>query len=155
MANLEYCVDVVTFRGHPNTRAEHPTTLEVTKDEYLTPRGDCIVGIAGSKGASELSSCLKDVLRRGGALLAVILTEDGLSDYVLAWGSEEMDFSNDRKIIIRRSSYIDGSTIGTRASKAAKDLSRNLVESLKQGKRGFLVLIAFHKEAYQETPLLQ
>ena len=80
---MSYCVDVVEFRGHPNIRAEHPTTLEVTKDDFLTPRGDCIVGIASNKGASDINRCVKEVLRAGGKLVAVILVEGDLFDLSL------------------------------------------------------------------------
>ncbi|HID73268.1 TPA: DUF371 domain-containing protein [Candidatus Micrarchaeota archaeon] len=47
--------DVVTARGHPNIRAEHETTFEVTTEPSLTPRGDCIVGVQADKAASDLS----------------------------------------------------------------------------------------------------
>jgi hypothetical protein len=139
---LSYCVDVVEFRGHPNVRAEHPTTLEVTRDEFLTPRGDCIVGVAGSKGASEIDNCVKEVLRSGGRLVAVVLVEGGPFDYLVAEGSNLMTFTEGRKVIIRRSTYVDGSTIGIRATKAAKDIRRDVVEALRQGRRGYLILVA-------------
>ena len=139
---MSYCVDVVEFRGHPNVRAEHPTTLEVTRDDFLTSKGDCIVGVAGNKGASDIDECVKRVLREGGRLVAVLLVEGGLFDYVVAEGSSLMTFSESRKIIIRRSTYVDGSTVGIRADKAAKDLRRDVVEALKQGRRGYLILVA-------------
>jgi hypothetical protein len=139
---LSYCVDVVEFRGHPNVRAEHPTTLEVTRDEFLTPRGDCIVGVAGSKGASEIDSCVKEVLRSGGRLVAVVLVEGGPFDYLVAEGSNLMTFTEGRKVIIRRSTYVDGSTVGIRATKAARDIRRDVVEALRQGRRGYLILVA-------------
>jgi hypothetical protein len=139
---LSYCVDVVEFRGHPNVRAEHPTTLEVTRDEFLTPRGDCIVGVAGSKGASEIDNCVKEVLRAGGELVAVVLVEGGPFDYLVAEGSNLMTFTEGRKVIIRRSTYVDGSTIGIRATKAARDIRRDVVEALRQGRRGYLILVA-------------
>jgi hypothetical protein len=139
---LSYCVDVVEFRGHPNVRAEHSTTLEVTRDEFLTPRGDCIVGVAGSKGASEIDNCVKEVLRSGGRLVAVVLVEGGPFDYLVAEGSNLMTFTEGRKVIIRRSTYVDGSTIGIRATKAARDIRRDVVEALRQGRRGYLILVA-------------
>lgn len=139
---MSYCVDVVEFRGHPNVRAEHSTTLEVTRDEFLTPRGDCIVGVAGSKGASEIDNCVKEVLRSGGRLVAVVLVEGGPFDYLVAEGSNLMTFTEGRKVIIRRSTYVDGSTIGIRATKAARDIRRDVVEALRQGRRGYLILVA-------------
>lgn len=140
---MEYCVDVVTFEGHPNVRATHPTTLEVTRDDYLTPRGDCIVGIKGNKGASDLGPCIKETLRSGGTLLGVILTSGGLFDYFVAEGSDKLTLKNAQRLIVRRSRYIDDSTIGLGSSKASKDLDRALVEALKRGERGYLVLVAF------------
>ena len=38
-------MEIVIARGHPNIRATHKTTLEVTKEKELSPRGDCIIGI--------------------------------------------------------------------------------------------------------------
>lgn len=142
---LSYCVDVIAFRGHPNITAKHETTLEVTKDEYLSPRGDCIIGVSSSKGASELSECVKQALREGGTLLAIIITESGFFDHLVAEGAEAMTFSDSRKIILRRSTYVCGSTVGVRASKAASGLSRELVEALKGGERGYLVLVALKR----------
>ncbi|MCS7098855.1 MAG: DUF371 domain-containing protein, partial [Sulfolobales archaeon] len=139
---LDYCVDVVVFSGHENVRASHRTTLEVTKDEYLTPRGDCIIGVKSSKSALDLSHCVKEVLRRGGSLLAIIVTSSGFFDYLYASGSEKLTFKDSRKMVIRRSDYVDDSTIGLRSSKAAGDLDRSLVEALKRSERGFLVLVA-------------
>ncbi len=141
----EYCVDVVTFEGHENVRATHSTTLEVTKDGYLTPRGDCIIGISSSKGASDLSQCVKDILRSGGLLIAVVLTSGGSFDYLVAEGSEGLTFEDPRRMIIRRSSYVDGSTVGIRSSKAARDVSRGVVEELRRGEKGVLVLVALRR----------
>ncbi len=31
--------------GHPNIKATHVKTLEITKDDGLSERGDCIIGI--------------------------------------------------------------------------------------------------------------
>lgn len=142
---LNYCVDVIAFRGHPNVTAKHETTLEVTKDEYLSPRGDCIVGVRSNRGASELNDCVKQTLKGGGTLLAVIVSESGFFDHLVAEGSEAMTFSDDRRVILRRSSYVCGSTIGVRASKAANDLSRELVEALRRGERGYLILVALRR----------
>ncbi|MCX8184984.1 MAG: DUF371 domain-containing protein [Sulfolobales archaeon] len=142
---LGFCVDVVVFSGHENVRALHRSTLEVTKDSYLTPRGDCIIGVASSKSALEISQCVKEVLRGGGLLVVVVATASGLYDYLYAEGSGRLTFRDSRRIVIRRSSYVDDSTIGIRSSKAAGDLDRSLVEALRRGERGFLVLVAIRR----------
>lgn len=53
--------------GHVNVRARHRTTIEITRDDYLTPRGgDCIIGIKADKGLSGISPNLRRLLRRMG-----------------------------------------------------------------------------------------
>ncbi|MEM1707241.1 MAG: DUF371 domain-containing protein [Sulfolobales archaeon] len=151
---MEYCVDVVTFEGHVNVRATHPTSLEVTRDDYLTPRGDCIIGIKSSKGASDLRQCLKDDLKRGGTLLGIIVTNSGLFDYFVAEGSERLTLKNARKLIVRKSHYVDDSTIGLRSNKSSRDLDRALVEALKRGEKGYLVLVTSRSKISQELSTL-
>ena len=41
--------------SHANVIGSHKTTIEITKDNYLTKKGDCIVGINSSKGCIDLS----------------------------------------------------------------------------------------------------
>ncbi|MEM2023054.1 MAG: DUF371 domain-containing protein [Archaeoglobaceae archaeon] len=50
-------------RGHKNLRATHRTTLEVTKESYLTPRGNCIVGVKASSSARDLPEWLKKEIK--------------------------------------------------------------------------------------------
>ncbi len=55
--------DDVTFYGHPNVRSLHPKTIEITKDEHLTPRGDCIIGVRANKACADLDEALKHRLK--------------------------------------------------------------------------------------------
>ena len=36
---------VIPFTGHKEILSLHEKTLEITKDDSLTPQGDCIVGV--------------------------------------------------------------------------------------------------------------
>ena len=58
--------DVVEFRGHPMVRSSHPTTVEVTTEDYLTENGECIIGVGADKGCAGLSGAVKERLRREG-----------------------------------------------------------------------------------------
>lgn len=49
---------VIKARGHPNIKATHRTTIEVTKDNYLTGRGDCILGIDADKSLKDMKEFL-------------------------------------------------------------------------------------------------
>ncbi|MHA1410910.1 MAG: DUF371 domain-containing protein, partial [Candidatus Odinarchaeia archaeon] len=46
-------------RGHENITATHPTTLEITKDMKLTPRGDCIIAVGSEKALFDFSDEIK------------------------------------------------------------------------------------------------
>ncbi len=130
----------IVARGHENIRATHRTTLEVTKDEELTPRGDCIIGVAASASASELPEELKAVLRRGVMVrISIALPDYGLRDDLVAYGSPKLILDHSSDIVVRRSDYVCGRTVAIKASKAARDINREIVELLKD-KRTELIL---------------
>jgi len=66
-------IERILAKGHKNVKATHRTTLEVTKDKYLTPRGDCIIAISANKAASDLSESFKYYLKKPGSILVVVL----------------------------------------------------------------------------------
>ncbi|PSQ45283.1 DUF371 domain-containing protein, partial [Halobacteriales archaeon SW_12_67_38] len=40
---------VVDAHGHEHVTAQHASTLELTSDDFLTPAGDCILGIEADR----------------------------------------------------------------------------------------------------------
>lgn len=125
--------EIVRAKGHPNVTAKHKTTLEITRDCDLTLRGDCIIGVNADKAASNLSSDFKAALTSPRNILLIVLEAGGFKDYLVAHGSREITATDPRRIIIRRSSFVEPATIGVYATKAAGDLDRGLVNSLKSG----------------------
>jgi hypothetical protein len=122
--------EVIHCRGHENVRATHRSTLEFTKEDYLTPRGDCILCIEADKGINDLSNEFKAALRAGKKLLIRIKVGD-LVDEVLAEGSPGLILDHDFSMVVRKSDYIDARTLAIRANKAARDIDRKIVELLK------------------------
>lgn len=134
--NTEYIVelDVVSFRGHPNIRATHKTTFEITRETYLSPRGDCIIGVNADKGLADLSQELKRVIRSEGSVILVLLVDElGEYDLVLGRGDPRLELSDEKRIIVRRSTYVSQNTLAILSSKSASDLKRSLIEDLKRG----------------------
>ncbi|GAB6148268.1 DUF371 domain-containing protein [Stetteria hydrogenophila] len=119
-------------RGHVNVRALHRTTFEVTKEDYLTERGDCIVGVSSEAAAADLPGWLKEWLRSGGPVVAV-LSAGGFVDAVAGWGDPRMTLSDPVRMVFRRSTYVGPETVMVRASKAARGIERGLVEALRRG----------------------
>ena len=125
---------VFEARGHENVRATHRTTFEVTKEDYLTPRGDCIIGVSSEAAAADLPGWLKEWLRGGGAVV-VVLEAGGVVDAVVGWGDPRMTFEDRVRMVFRRSDYVGPETVVVRASKSARGIRRDLVEALRNGSR--------------------
>lgn len=124
-------VERITCWGHENVRATHRSTLEFTKEDYLTPRGDCILCIKADKGMDDLSEDFKRALREG-RRLRIVIRAGNIEDEVIAWGDGRLILSHPLSIVVRKSEYVDGRTLALRANKAAKDIRRDLVELLKR-----------------------
>lgn len=80
----------------------------------------------------------------------MIIECGGLSETIRAKGSEDMTFSDQTSIVVRRSSYLDGRTVGILADKAARDIDRGLADALKEGRNAVMIRL----EAYvgKRTP---
>jgi hypothetical protein len=124
--------DRIRAKGHPNVKASHRTTLEITRDNYLTPRGDCIIGIDADKGLGDLNESVKALIRGGGYVYLVLRVED-LVDIVTGRGSPDLELSDPNRLIVRKSEYISPSTLMIKSDKSARDINREIVRKLKEG----------------------
>jgi len=124
--------EIIVARGHRNIKATHRTTLEVTKEKDLTERGDCIIGVEADKSISEISSELKRLLAQSVEVgVEVYLPDYDIGDTLKGYGSRELTFTHESDIVIRKSIFVCGRTLLIRADKAACDISREIVELLK------------------------
>ncbi|ACS90657.1 MULTISPECIES: DUF371 domain-containing protein [Thermococcus] len=130
----------VTCYGHENVKATHRSTLEITKEDYLTPRGDCIICVKANKGLKELSDEIKEALKSG-RKVKIRITADGIVDELEAVGDERLTFENEISMVIRKSEYVDGRTLAIRANKAARDIKRELVKKLRNPEQRVVVEI--------------
>ncbi len=111
-------------------QALHPTTIEVTTEEHLTRRGDCIIGVSASSGCAQLSESVKTAIREGSRLLVRIVV-GGESFELSAAGDPRLDLSHPRDIVIRKSEFLSDRTLAIRASSAAADIPRSMVSRLR------------------------
>lgn len=133
--------DVVKFKGHINIKAMHKTTLEVTKEDYLTLRGDCIIGVLANKGCADLSEDLKELIRKGSKLKITLIVENEKFQFS-AYGSSKLELSDPTSIVIRKSGFISPRTLAIYSEASAFDIPRNIVELLKKGASGVMVIEA-------------
>jgi hypothetical protein len=123
--------EVISARGHENILATHKTTLEFTKDAHLSKKGDCIVAVAADKALEDLSDEFKKKLRKPNAKLTILIQAGDLDEQVNAQGSPKLLLTHPTDMVVRKSDYVGNRTLAVHADKAAKDLSRSLVEKLK------------------------
>jgi len=122
-------VEVIMAKGHPRITARHLTTLMITKDGEVGPKGDCIVGVAANKGAAGLSGELKLALRSGAAV-NITIEAGGERDRIHAFGHPSLTLIHPKDLVIRKSRFTCGRTLAVGADKAAMDF-RALVAKLR------------------------
>ncbi len=123
--------EVIFARGHENVLATHKTTFEITKEALLSEKGDCIIAVSADKALADLSFKFKDWLKRENAKISILIEADNIKEAVSAFGSPKLILSHSTDMVVRKSSYVCDRTLAVKADKAACDLSRKLVEKLR------------------------
>ncbi len=123
--------EIIWAYGHKNILSTHKTTLEITKEATLTNHGDCIIAVKATKGAADMHPDFKEATKKENAQLMITIEANGIKETVKACGSPKLTFTSPTDIVIRKSNYVCGRTVAIGADKAACDLSRKLVEKLR------------------------
>lgn len=137
----EKVTETLYARGHPNISSKHRTTLEITTEEDLTTRGDCVIAVGSNKGAYQLSEPFKELARKENSKITMIIKVDEQTEIIRGFGSPRLTFSHPHDLVARRSSYYSDRTIMVKADKAAIDLNRKLVELLKNPEKEVEVIL--------------
>ena len=136
------CEEVCAY-GHENVLSGHKITFEVTKDEYLTKKGDCIIGVNADKGLADFSENFKDTLKHADTFVKIFIAGAQFREEVNARGSKNLILTNENDIVVRKSKFIDDRTIAIMADKAAADLDREMVKMLAKGKEKAAIILKF------------
>jgi hypothetical protein len=122
--------DEVTFYGHPNIRSLHAKTIEITKDEHLTPRGDCIIGVKADKACADLDESFKHRLKSNSSIVKIEIMVGDESFLILGMGDERLSMLNAHDIVIRKTNFVCPRTMSVLCDKASSDMPRKLVKML-------------------------
>jgi len=123
--------EIIFTYGHENIRATHESTLEITKEAELSRSGNCIIAVSADKALNDLGSEFKENLRKENAKITMLIEAGNIVEAVNAVGSSRLILTNPTDMVIRKSNYICSRTLAIQADKAACDLSRKLVQKLK------------------------
>jgi hypothetical protein len=122
--------DEVTFYGHPNVQSLHGKTVEITKDEHLTLRGDCIIGVRASKACADLGETLKRKLRSNDSVVKIEILVGNESFVINGMGDERLTLQNPHDIVIRKTDFVCPRTMSVRCDRASSDMPRRMIRML-------------------------
>ncbi|MBP1987006.1 DUF371 domain-containing protein [Halolamina salifodinae] len=127
----------IRAHGHEHVSGEHQSTVELTSDDWLTPAGDCIVGIEADTTPADFDQTFVSACQSADATITAeftVQTNDGtLTDTIRARGDPELTFEGDRSLVGRTSDYVDDRTVFVDADGAATDLDQDLIDALADG----------------------
>lgn len=129
--------EIIAF-GHENIRCIHSSTIELTKDQNITKRGTCILGIKATKGCLDLNKETKKRIRLGRKLTIKIKVDDEW-DTFYGYGHPNLKLLNPNEMVFRKSDYICERTVLIRCSKASRDINSKLIEKIKVSNKQFLI----------------
>jgi len=132
-------VEEIPFVGHAMVTAMHERTIEITTEERLTARGDCIIGVGAAKGVAQLSPAMKRALRSDRARVRLTIVTPGGKFSFEARGSKDLPLDSPTDMVIRMSGFVCGRTLAIDAGSSAREIPRELVRTLKSpGAAGLL-----------------
>ena len=124
---------VVDAHGHEHVTAQHASTLELTSDDFLTPAGDCILGIEADRTPADFDPDFVAACRDADATITATFEAGDHTETVCGRGHPDLEFANDRSLVCRTSEYVDDRTVMVAADAAAADLDRAFVAALAGG----------------------
>ena len=122
-----------SIKGHKNVLSHHKSTLEFTKDEHLTKKGDCILGVEASFNPDDFEKI-------GYGKTRIDIGYGKIRDSFSGYTNE--NFSKDDCMVIRRSSFLDQRTLMVKSNKISKDIDRRIITGLKNPKNSAEVIIS-------------
>ena len=125
--------ETIHCRGHEHVRATHTSTLEVTTDDWLTPAGDCILGIEADRSPADFSPEFISACQDAEATITALLQTANHDAAVVGRGHPDLTFKSERGAVLRTSTYVDERTVMVEADAAAADIDRELIETLTDG----------------------
>lgn len=123
--------DEITFFGHPNVQSFHARTVEITKDEHLTLKGDCIIGVRASKACADLDAAVRSRLITAGSHVRIDVIVGNDVYTITGSGDDRLTLKNTHDIVIRKTNFVCPRTLSVRCDRASSDIPRKMVEALR------------------------
>ena len=125
---------IVPFTGHDQILSLHEKTLEITKDDGLTPQGDCIVGVNSNISCIDLPERMKMQIQNPNSKIKFTLKTGKFTFKIHGYGSEKLTLKHVSDIVLRKSAFTCSRTIAINCDKASSDLPRDMIHLLQNPK---------------------
>ena len=131
----------IQFCGHKNIRSLHSRTIEITKDPNLTLNGDCIIGVSATKSCSDLTTAIKNKIRRDQSIVEIDLIVEPYSIKIHGIGNDNLLLTHHHDIVLRKSNFICDRTLCLGCNVSAMHIPRKMIDLLKDpSKKGLFVI---------------
>ena len=119
--------------GHPNILGTHKTTLEFTKDDDLSLRGNCIIGVKADFELDKLKEFIRKSNNKKISITMKTISKNKKYKKVQEKIYAELNpsFNSNNELVIRKTDFVSERTFAIKADKAAFELNKDLVEQLK------------------------
>ncbi|MGZ8932744.1 MAG: DUF371 domain-containing protein, partial [Halobacteriota archaeon] len=85
--------DTIHAKGHRNILATHKTTLQITKEDHISKRADCIVAVSADKSLRDLARDIKTALSTNAARIRLTIQAGNMSEVITGFGSAALSLS--------------------------------------------------------------
>jgi hypothetical protein len=125
---------IIPFTGHGQILSLHEKTLEITKDDELTPQGDCIIGVNSNISCIDLPEKMKIRIQNPTSKIKFTLKVGRFTFKIHGYGSEKLTLKHVNDIVLRKSAFTCSRTIAINCDKASSDLPRDMIHLLQNPK---------------------
>jgi uncharacterized protein len=129
-------------RGHPNIRATHEKTFEVTKETYLTTQGNCIAAVGAARGLVDLGGAMREAARNPSSVISLTLRVEERAFTTVGRGDPALTWAHSTDVVARMSGYTCSRTLMVHADKATIHMPRSFVQSLKDPETIVMVTVS-------------
>ncbi|MGD1835468.1 MAG: DUF371 domain-containing protein [Nitrososphaeraceae archaeon] len=134
--------DEISFFGHPNILSKHPRTIEITKDDFLTKRGDCIVGIKSNKGCVDLDIKLQKLMKIDEMKMKIEILVEEMKYEINGYGNNRITLNHKHDLVLRKSNFVCTRTASILCNKSSLDVPRIMVKRLQNSNTKGIMIIS-------------
>jgi hypothetical protein len=135
-------VEVIMGYGHPNVFGDAPFHRRIHQGHAPNKKRRLHLSRSHRQSLADLNPQFKANLHTPNAKLTVKIEAGDLEEEIHAYGSPQLALSDPVEMVLRKSDFASERTLGIRADKAAKDISRELVERLKNPNQQVKITLA-------------